>query len=66
MAKMAATSATKFMDLAALVAIMLLMFTEVATAAVDNAEPEVKLGRRLLQAEYHTTGRGGYNGPIVP
>ncbi|KAK7851207.1 hypothetical protein CFP56_042736 [Quercus suber] len=37
---MAATSATKFMVLAALVAIMLLMFTEVATAAVDNAEPE--------------------------
>ena len=45
MAKMAATSTTKYMVLAVLVAIILLiMFTEVATAAVDNAEPEVKLG----------------------
>ena len=45
MAKMAATSATKFMVLAVLVAIlMLLMSTEVATAVVDNAVPQLKLG----------------------
>lgn len=45
MAKMATTSATKFMVLAVRVAIMLLIFTEVATAAVDNnAKPELKLG----------------------
>uniref|UniRef100_A0A2N9EKR6 Glycine-rich protein n=1 Tax=Fagus sylvatica TaxID=28930 RepID=A0A2N9EKR6_FAGSY len=62
MAKMAATSATKFMVLAVLVAIlMLLMPTEVATAVVDNAVPQLKLGRRLLEADYNTAGRGGYN-----
>lgn len=45
MANMATTSATKFMVLAVHVAIMLLIFTEVATAAVDNnAKPELKLG----------------------
>ncbi len=42
---MAATSATKFMVLAVLVAIlMLLMSTEVAAAVVDNAVPQLNLG----------------------
>lgn len=49
MANMAATSVTKFMVLAVLVAIMLLIFTEVATAAVDNnAQPELKLGLQTI------------------
>lgn len=51
MAKMATTSATKFMVLAVHVAIMLLIFTEVATAAVDNnAKPELKLGLSEINA----------------
>ncbi|KAL4651056.1 hypothetical protein ACB092_01G131300 [Castanea dentata] len=61
MEKMAANRATKFMLLAALLAILLLVSFEVATAVVHNAVPELKLGRRLLQADYNTTGRGGYN-----
>ncbi|KAK4600940.1 hypothetical protein RGQ29_010500 [Quercus rubra] len=58
---MAANRATKFLLLAALLAILLLVSIEVATAVVHNAVPELKLGRRLLQADYNTTGRGGYN-----
>ncbi|KAF3961188.1 hypothetical protein CMV_014167 [Castanea mollissima] len=58
---MAANRATKFMLLAALLAILLLVSFEVATAVVHNAVPELKLGRRLLQEDYNTTGRGGYN-----
>lgn len=45
MAKMAATKATKFIVVAVLVAIFLLMSTEVATAALDAALTDhLKLG----------------------
>ncbi|KAE8100449.1 hypothetical protein FH972_018346 [Carpinus fangiana] len=56
---MAATKATKFMVVAVLVVMLLLMSTEVATAL--GAATELKLGRRALNAEYNTDGRGGYN-----
>ncbi|KAE8100448.1 hypothetical protein FH972_018345 [Carpinus fangiana] len=56
---MAATKATKFMVVAAvLVVMLLLMSTEVATAL--GAGPETKLGRRALKAVYNT------GGPIIP
>ena len=41
---MAANRATKFLLLAALLAILLLMSFEVATAVVPNVVPELKLG----------------------
>ncbi|KAG6714643.1 hypothetical protein I3842_05G211900 [Carya illinoinensis] len=60
MAKMATTKATKFIVVAVLVAIFLLMSTEVATAALDaSLTDQLKLGRRVLQT--NTNGRGGYN-----
>ena len=41
---MAANRATKFLLLAALLAILLLVSIQVATAVVHNAVPELKLG----------------------
>ncbi|EOY16657.1 Uncharacterized protein TCM_035479 [Theobroma cacao] len=44
-----------------LVAVLLLVSSEVATALLDNAAYQLKLGRRALLSTYNTTGRGGYN-----
>jgi hypothetical protein len=44
MAKMAASKATKFMVVAVLAAMLLLMSTEVVIAVLDGAASELKLG----------------------
>ncbi|KAK9271220.1 hypothetical protein L1049_026810 [Liquidambar formosana] len=55
------SKATQVMLLAIFVAIFMLISSEVATAMFHDAVPGLKLGRRVLQAGYNTTGRGGYN-----
>ncbi|KAF8037109.1 hypothetical protein BT93_B0124 [Corymbia citriodora subsp. variegata] len=61
MADLGLSKAINLVVMAVFVVFSLLMSTELATAALAEAVPELQLGRKLLEDGYNTTGRGGYN-----
>ncbi|KAL2467886.1 glycine-rich protein HC1-like [Forsythia ovata] len=58
---MAFLNASQVFLMAIFMTILLIISSEMATAALSDANPELPLGRRLLESGYSTNGRGGYN-----